>query len=174
MNDTTQPAGNKPKTRWPRVVLAILVGGVLVGGGTKILAHATPGPLGGGHCGFGGTDPETAASRADSMARFMLSKVDASEEQKAKIAEVVQAARTDLRPLREQHVAGRKAGAALLSQPHIDRTALESLRAGQMQLAEAMSQRVAQALADAAEVLTPEQRAALVERMQRMHSAHRW
>ena len=174
MDDTIQPNRNKSKTRWRRVVLVVLIsGGLLVGAGATIFAHGTPGFLGGGRCAFGGADPETAARRTDFMVRFMLSEVDASEEQQAKIAGIVKMAMSDLRPLRDGHAAGHKAGAELLSQPSVDREALESLRAEQMQLAETASRRIAQALADVAEVLTPEQRAALVERMQRMRGAHR-
>jgi len=56
---------------------------------------------------------------------------------------------------------------ALLSQPSIDRAAIEALRANQLQLAEQASKRFTQALADVADVLTPEQRKQLAERMRR-------
>ena len=46
----------------------------------------------------------------------------------------------------------------LLTQPSVDRAAIEAFRAEQIALADAASKRIAQALADAAEVLTPEQR----------------
>src|SRR5688572_15659776 len=128
MNDTNQPNSEKPKTRWRRVALVTLFGGLLFGAGATIYAHGTPRLLG-GHCGFGAADPETAAARADSMVRHMLSKVDASEAQQATIAGIVTMAMSDLRPLRDKHDAGHKTGAELLSQPSVDRAALESLRA---------------------------------------------
>ena len=174
MNKPVQPNADKPKTRWGRVTIAVVFGGLLIGAGVKIFAHNTPGLLGSGYCGFGATDPEARAKRADAMVRFMLSKVDASEAQQATIAGIVQAAMTDLGPLRDKHAQAHKVGAELLSQPSIDRAALESLRTEQMQLAEAASQRIAQVLADAAEVLTPEQRTELVGRVERIRSAHRW
>jgi periplasmic protein CpxP/Spy len=174
MSETIQPNAEKPKTRWRRVVLVTVLGGLLVGAGATMYAHGTPRFLGGGYCGFGATDPETAAKRVESVVHSMLSKVDASEAQQATIAGIVQAAMSDLRPLRDKHAEGHKAGGELLSQPSIDRAALESLRAERMQLAETASRRIAQAMADAAEVLTPAQRAVLVERMQKMHGAHRW
>jgi periplasmic protein CpxP/Spy len=64
---------------------------------------------------------------------------------------------------------GRHQALALLSQPTIDRGALEALRANQLQMAEQASRRLTQALADAADVLTPEQRRQLAERAERWH-----
>ena len=58
---------------------------------------------------------------------------------------------------------------ALLTQPTIDRAALESLRASQLAVAEQASKRLAQALADMADVLTPDQRKAIAEHMARRH-----
>jgi len=55
----------------------------------------------------------------------------------------------------------------LLAAPTIDRAALEQVRVAQMQSADARSRRTLQAMADAAEVLTPEQRAKAAERMRR-------
>ena len=67
----------------------------------------------------------------------------------------------------------RRAGLDLLAAPVIDRRALEQLRATQMQVADARSRRMVQAMADAAEVLTPEQRVKVAERLkQRMD--RRW
>lgn len=72
-----------------------------------------------------------------------------------------------LRPLRDQRRAARARGRDLLGAPTIDRAALEQARAAQMQAADAASRRMAQAMADATEVLTPEQRAKAVDRMKR-------
>jgi Spy/CpxP family protein refolding chaperone len=60
----------------------------------------------------------------------------------------------------------------LLSQPQIDRGALEALRAKQSRAMDEISRRLTQSLADAAEVLTPEQRGKLAERMERRRG--RW
>jgi Spy/CpxP family protein refolding chaperone len=63
----------------------------------------------------------------------------------------------------------RRTGLELLAMPVIDRQALEQLRAMQMQAADAKSRRMTQAMAEAAEVLTPEQRVKVAERLkQRM------
>jgi Spy/CpxP family protein refolding chaperone len=53
----------------------------------------------------------------------------------------------------------------LLAKPNVDRAAIEAIRAQEMQSADAMSKRLVQSLADVADVLTPEQRAQLAEKM---------
>ena len=95
----------------------------------------------------------------------LVQAVGGTPEQKAKLTQLASSAMHDMQPLREQHRAARKKGMALLAAPSVDRSALEQLRAQQMGLADSMSKRVLQHLADAAEVLTPAQRSNLVERM---------
>jgi Spy/CpxP family protein refolding chaperone len=82
---------------------------------------------------------------------------------------VVQETWRDLSPLREQHQAQRQALLAVLQQPSVDRQALEQLRQAKLQLAETASSRLADATADIAEVLTPEQRAELTAFAARLH-----
>ena len=53
----------------------------------------------------------------------------------------------------------------LLTQPTVDRAAIETLRTEQLALADAASKRFAQALGDTAEVLTPEQRRKIDDRL---------
>jgi Spy/CpxP family protein refolding chaperone len=60
--------------------------------------------------------------------------------------------------MREKAQAARSQAVTLLTAPTIDRSAIERLRAEQIGLAETATKRIAQALADAAEVLNPEQR----------------
>jgi Spy/CpxP family protein refolding chaperone len=71
--------------------------------------------------------------------------------------------------MRDRMRDARLQAATLLAQPTIDRAALEALRANQLQLAEQASRRLTQALADVADVLTPEQRKQLAERAGRWH-----
>ena len=93
--------------------------------------------------------------------------VDASSEQKQKIKAIIQHVADDLRPMREQHMDMRRQIRDVLAAPTIDRGKLEALRAEHMRLADQASQRITTALAEAAEVLTPDQRADLARRLER-------
>jgi periplasmic protein CpxP/Spy len=102
--------------------------------------------------------PAQIDDRIDRMTKHMAIELDATTDQQAKIAGIAKAAVGDLRTLREKAQAARTQAIALLTAPTIDRTAIERLRAEQIALAETASKRIAQALEDSAEVLSPEQR----------------
>jgi Spy/CpxP family protein refolding chaperone len=111
------------------------------------------------HGGFGGPfDPATAEDRADRAVRHLAVEIDAAAEQQDKLRALVKAAVKDLLPMRERVQDMHQKAHELLRQPSVDRTAIERLRADQVAAVDAASRRVTQALADAAEVLTPEQR----------------
>ena len=65
-------------------------------------------------------------------------------------------------------MSARQRGRVLLTQPSVDRAAIEALRVEQMALADAASKRFTQALGDVAEVLTPEQRRKIDDRLTEM------
>jgi Spy/CpxP family protein refolding chaperone len=117
-------------------------------------------------------DPEAMKRRTDGMVRWMLADVNATEAQQQQITAIVATTMTELAPLRQKHFEARKQAADILAKPNVDRAALETLRAQEMAAADQVSKRITQSIADAAEVLSPEQRAQLVERMQRMRG--RW
>jgi Spy/CpxP family protein refolding chaperone len=126
---------------------------------------------------FGGPiDPARAADRADRMVRHLAIEIDATSEQQEKLRAIVKSAVQDLVPLREKAQAARQQARQLLTQPTIDRAAIEAFRAQQVAQADAASKRLSQALADAAEVLTPEQRQKISEHMAQRGGGHwrRW
>jgi periplasmic protein CpxP/Spy len=108
-------------------------------------------------------DPAQAAERADHMVRHLAVEVDATAEQEQKLRAVVKGLVKDVLPMREHAETARARARNLLTQPKIDRAAIEAFRTEQMALADKFTTRVAQALADAAEILTPEQRRKLAE-----------
>ena len=106
----------------------------------------------------GPLSPAQIDDRIERTTKHMAIELDASADQQVKLATIAKAAVADLRPLREKAQAARAQAVTLLTAPTIDRTAIERLRAEQIGLAETASKRIAQALADAADVLNPEQR----------------
>jgi Spy/CpxP family protein refolding chaperone len=110
-------------------------------------------------------DPEERARRLDYRIGRLVKEVGGTPDQKDRLVAIAAAARADLQPLGQQARQARLHSLELLAAPLIDRAALEQQRALQMQAADARSRRMLQAMADAAEVLTPEQRARAAERL---------
>ena len=117
----------------------------------------------------GFADREAAREHAELAAEWLLRSVDASDEQQARVREIVGASLDALAPLAEQHRAHHEALIELLGQETIDRGALESLRAQELELAEQASRTLVAGIADVAESLTPAQRAELLELASRFH-----
>jgi Spy/CpxP family protein refolding chaperone len=118
----------------------------------------------GGHHGFAGL---LSPGRIERMVDRVLGGVDASTEQKQKVRVIAEHAADDLFALRKKHREGRKEIAQALTAETIDRAKIESLRADHVKLADETSKRITEAVTDAAEVLTPAQRAELGKRMER-------
>ncbi len=154
---TTSPRKGKRRRFVAGLIAGTALGGLLASG---ISAWSHEGP-GWGHCGRHACTPEAQAERLEFATDWMLKKADATDEQKQKIKSIVKAAAQDLAPLREQHHKHRDDFLAALTQPTVDRQTLEQLRQAELQLAQDASSRIVQALADVADVLTPEQRTQL-------------
>ena len=141
-------------------------------GGTALFANyafSQPGFGPGGWHGrafmMGPMDPAQIEDRADRAVRHLAIEVDATADQQERLRAVVKSAVKDLLPMREKAQAARQRGRELLLQQNIDRAAIESFRVEQIALADAFSKRLAQALADAASILSAEQRNKLADRM---------
>jgi Spy/CpxP family protein refolding chaperone len=163
----------KRRRFFKRAAIATLIGGIAAGIGIKAFAQ------GGGYCGWhrggfaaGPLDPSAMDEHLDRMLKHLYVEIDATDEQKQKLAPIVKQAAKDLLPLREKLQTAHKLAIELLTGDAIDRGAIEALRAEQLQLAEQASRRIAQALADAAEVLTPAQRKELAARVEKPR--HGW
>jgi Spy/CpxP family protein refolding chaperone len=104
----------------------------------------------------------------------MLTDAGASDDQKAKVKAIVTTTFDDVRPDREARQAMRDEIIKLIEAPTIDRNAIEALRAKQMAEFEGRSKAIAKAVADAAEILTPDQRKKLAEEMRDFGPHGRW
>lgn len=129
------------------------------------------GPMGGmgGHMGM---------RFAEHRFERVMDEIGASDEQQDKIWAIVDRTRSDMRPVGRQFRGMREEVTALLSAPTIDKAAVEALRAKRIAEVDAASKTAVAALVEAAEVLTPEQRAKLAEEMKDMrggpHGPDRW
>jgi len=148
-----------------RVILGSLIAACIVlAGGSLAFAHG----MGGGwrHGGMGAGE---MAEHLQVHVQHVLDEVDATDAQKAQVKDIVAAATKDLEALHEQNGGIHKELHDIFTAPVIDRAKLEAVRAEHMAALDQASKRCATALADAADVLTPEQRKALGEKMAKRH-----
>lgn len=89
----------------------------------------------------------------------LLALAGASPQQKAKIEQILKNAFTQTEPLRRKAAEAHQDLARLLTAPRIDRAAIERDRADHISALDQSGRIMVKAFADAAEVLTPQQRA---------------
>jgi protein CpxP len=151
------------------VLVAALVAGAAGGYVGKSFAHGHFG----GHMGMGrNIDPAKVDTHVERMIKHFAVEVDATPAQRDKLTVIAKAAAKDLLPLRGKLQSGHQQALAIAGAATVDRAAIEKLRGEQIALADTASKRMTQAMADAAEVLTPEQRQKLAQRMKE-RSEHR-
>ena len=168
---TVETQTPQPQRRWGRLVLvaALLVGlGGVAGFGigahkaSSFFWHAmAPGKL----------TPEETAAMVERKVNHVLSHVDATDEQKAKVTAIAKATAADLTKLGFTPGEGRSKFLQLFRADKVEPDAIEALRAEQSTKWDAATKRIAQAVAEAAQVLTAEQRRELTERWYRRVSS---
>lgn len=179
MSDPTvgQPTAPRRGRRVVTITAIALVGALTGAVATKALSHGFGHHHwrhgGGFHLMGGPVDPAAASKHAARAAKHLGVEIEATAEQQEKLVAIAKSAAQDLLPVREKIREARTRGLELMTQPSVDRAAVEQLRAEQMANMEAASKRLASALADAAEIMTPEQRKVLAERIQEFRD-HRW
>lgn len=103
-----------------------------------------------------------------------LDSVDVTPEQEEKIWAIIDEARAELRPMMREFRGTREAVAELIGAATLDREAAETLRAERIAMFDDASRKMTAALIEAAEVLTPEQRAKLIENFEERRFGRRW
>lgn len=148
--------------------------------GVAVLALAgigAAGAMGGGH-GMGARFMEMGMRHGGHFGGHgfgrALDAVDATAEQEERIWAIIDDARAGLRPMMREFRDTRDTVMELLAAPTIDRAAAETLRAERIAAIDEASKKIVAAVLDAAEVLTPEQRATLAEQMKERRGPGRW
>ncbi len=106
---------------------------------------------------------------AEFAVEWVLRWVDGTPEQVEQITAIAKSSIEELTGLREEHEKRHEAFIAEMSKATVDREAIERLRHDGMDVANQLSVQLANALVDAAAVLTVEQRLELVELAERFH-----
>ncbi|MHA1152676.1 MAG: Spy/CpxP family protein refolding chaperone [Alphaproteobacteria bacterium] len=162
--------------------IAIAMGGIfgvqaLAGSKTyehmKLNAGFSSGWRGGHHKGFADLSEVEIEARIERMVKHAAIEIDATPDQQAKIIALATAVAKDLKPVHDRMRATGKDLHDLLLADTIDRAALERLRAERLADAEQISKNLVSALADVAEVLSPEQRKVLDARISQFRFMHR-
>jgi periplasmic protein CpxP/Spy len=167
-SEPTTPARSLLRTLFNRqTVFAFLAGATLVGGIGAVTAAMA---VNGWHHGM--MSQADMSAHIDHVLKHLYVEIDATDEQKAKIGPLVQQAVSDLLPLHTQLQSAHTQFVQGLTQPTIDRAALETARQAHLQLADQASKRIVQLLGDVGDVLTPAQRSALATHLQKLHEMH--
>ena len=134
-------------------------------------AYAQDGGMGMGPM-FGGGSPEQHKAFMEKRLDRMLDNVKATDSQRTAIRAIFERTFTDLQPIHQSHQRLHEDMIKALTANTIDRTAIEKLRTQATALLEQGSQVLGKSLADAAEVLTPDQRRTLAKFIEEHHGRH--
>ena len=176
MSENTTPQKSPRKGRFIGV---LAVTGVVLAGAFTVQAVADSkayqhvkaeyvhkaGWRGHGHKRFADLSESEIQQRIDRVVKHVAIEIDANDEQREKIVALLTAVAMDMKPIRERMIASREQLQAILVAEQIDRAALEALRVERLAEFDEISKNLVTAIADVAEVLTPEQRKVLDERI---------
>jgi protein CpxP len=171
-NVSTQPRGGRRRWLW---LLAILPVTIAVGIGA-VQTYALAGPFGLGPA----ASPEQHKAMMERRLERALSVVKATDSQRTAIKAIFARAFAELGPIHQEKRRLHDDFVAAFAADPVDRAAVERLRTQATALVDRGSQSLSKALLDAASVLTPEQRKALVEHLRELpargpgHGRWRW
>lgn len=154
---------HRPAVRAVRTVLLAML--LAISASVAVSAWAQPGGHGRGVMVFGAS-PERMARGID----HMLDGLNASDAQRNQIKQIAQAAAADMKAQREAGRALRDKAAQIFAASTVDAAAAEAVRQQMLVQHDQGSRRMMQAMLEASQVLTPEQRAKLGERMKQRNA----
>ena len=154
-------ANRSRRSRWTLLVAGAVALGI--GAGASACFRGHHGFAGHGH------DPEAMRERIEFGVAWVAKELDATNEQEEQLQTILGDAADDVIELAEIHRGYREQWLTLMTSEEIDRDALQELRIAELAVADGISARVVDALADAADVLTPEQRVELREQVRKHH-----
>lgn len=171
------PGGpNAPKTRKSRnpLILAIATAAIVFGAlTTAAVSGGSFSHAGGWYKGMHRTITTAMAEKfAVRMVKHVAIEIDATDDQTKKLVEIAGKLVKDVMPVRDSMRDGREKLKALLTQPTVDRAAIEALRAEKVAQMDTVSKRVTDAIGEAAAILTVEQRQKLSDMIAK-HRRHR-
>jgi Spy/CpxP family protein refolding chaperone len=154
------------------LVMGGLLGVALSGAVALAAGSFAAGHFGGGHGRLGffrHENPEEAREHVALAADWILTRVDATEDQKGEAKRIVAEAFDELMPLVQEHRSGDEALVEEMTRTNLDPEAIERLRQDQVDLFDRASRKLSASFTELAAVLTPEQRAELVAMARRFH-----
>jgi Spy/CpxP family protein refolding chaperone len=193
MNEQNNRTGNSPQKKSNRkyVIAAAIIGLGLTGAvgaqafaESKTFQHMTTAAKwhggwhgGGRHGGWrhSNMSAEEMDKHVERMVKHLAIEIDATDAQQERLITLAKSLAADVMPVRkDMHDTGEQIG-KILTAPTVDRAALETLRAERFAQVETISKNLTNALADAAEVLTAEQRRIVAERIEQFRGMRaRW
>ncbi len=174
MPELETPESPTPRSR--RFLLGVLAAAVAVLFVAGAAMLSSPG-LAGAHRGMfrhrGGHGPEAIREHVAFAADYALYRVDATDEQKARVQEILARALADLEALHPPRQELHAEVVAALTAPEVDVAALEALRAKHLAAFDTASRRIVVALGELGRVLSAEQRLELAELAESFHGGRR-
>jgi protein CpxP len=163
------PANGYRRRRWRSALAGVALLGIgATGGFAAGTMHGTGWILSAvAHQGF---NPERMTKHIDHSVNHVMKDLNATPEQRDEVTGIVNGALTDLNGFGIKPWETRDKFIELLRADTVDPAALEALRAEQVGRVDTASKRMVQAMTEAAQVLTPEQRRQLADRWE--HHRH--
>jgi len=116
---------------------------------------------------------EQIEKRVGRFVKHVAIEIEATDEQSTKITALLTSVAKNMRPVRSEFKDAGKEMQKLLTSETVDRAAMEKVRTERIAKVDSLSKELVAAMADAAEVLSVEQRKVLAERVEQFRSMRR-